>query len=103
MKFSNLISNRLFSRDVVLTFIGAAIGWAISHFYYVQSLADMKMAAFERNRINELMLRGIESVGTIKYHRDSSGKIMGVAIDLKGAAASAATASGTLQTDEAQK
>lgn len=103
MKFLHLITNRLFSRDMVLTFIGAAIGWAISHFYYVQSLADMEMDAVERKRIEELMLRGIESVGTIKYQRDSSGKIMGVVIELKGAATSSATASGALQTNGTQK
>lgn len=103
MKFLHLITNRLFSRDVVLTYIGAAIGWAISHFYYVQSLADMKIDAVEQKRIEELMFRGIESVGTIKYQRDASGKIVGVVIELKGAATASATASGALQTNGAQK
>ena len=77
MKFLHLITNSLFSRDVVLTLIGVAIGWAISHFYYVQSLADMKTDSVERKRIEELMLRGIESIGMIKYQRDSSGKRAG--------------------------
>jgi len=96
VKFLKLISSRVFSRDVVLTFIGAAIGWAISHFYYLQSLADMKEDAVERRRIEELILRGIESVGAIKYQRDPSGKILGVVIELKGAASASAAASGTL-------
>lgn len=103
MKILHLITTRLFSRDVVLTLIGAAIGWAISHFYYVQSLADMKRDAAERGRMEGLMLRGIESVGTIKYQRDSTGKIMGVVIELKGAATASATASGALQTNGAKK
>lgn len=103
MEFLHFITHRLYSRDVVLTLIGVAIGWAISYFYYVQSLADMKMDAIERSRINELMLRGIESVGTIKYRRDSSGKVMGVVIELKGAATASATASGALQTNGVQK
>ena len=107
MKFLHLITNSLFSRDVVLMLIGiaigAAIGWEISHFYYVQALTDMKRDAAERSRMEELMLRGIESVGTIKYQRDSTGKIMGVAIELKGAATASATASGALQTNGAQK
>jgi len=103
VKFLHLITNSLFSRDVVLTLIGAATGWAISHFYFVQSLADMKTDAIERKRIEELMLRGIESVGAIKYQRDASGKITGVVIELKGAATASATASGSLQTNGAQK
>ena len=97
MKYLHLITSRLFSRDVVITFIAVAIGWAISHFYYLQSVADMKTDSVERERINELTLRGIESIGTIKYQRDSSGKILGVVIELKGAATASATASGSLQ------
>lgn len=107
MKLLHFITNSMTSRDVLLalfgTIFGAAVSWAISHFYYVQALEDMERDAAERSRVEELVLRGIESFGTVKYHRDSSGKIMGVVIDLKGAATASATASGALQTNGVQK
>jgi len=70
-------------RDVVLTVIGLIAGLAISHFYYAKSIRDMKADVDERKRIEGLMLRGIESIGTIKYNRDHEGNVKGVVIDLK--------------------
>lgn len=46
--------------------------------------------------MEELVLRGIESVGNIKYSRDASGKVVGVVIELKGSASASATATGDL-------
>lgn len=85
--------------DVILMIVGALIGWAISHFYYVKSLNDLKIDAEERKRVEELIFRGIESIGTIKYTRDTSGKIKGVVIELRGAAISNASATGDLTVD----
>lgn len=86
----------LLRMDVILTIAGAIAGWAISHIYYLKSLNDFKADAEEKKRIDELVLRGIESIGTIKYSRDSSGKITGVIIELAGTARGSASASGTL-------
>jgi len=82
--------------DAILMIIGALIGWTISHFYYVKSLNDFKVDAEEKKRVDELIFRGIESVGTIKYTRDASGKVKGVVIELRGAAVSNASATGDL-------
>ena len=82
--------------DVLLTILGALLGWGVSHLYYLKSLNDLKADAEERRRMEELVLRGIESVGNIKYSRDAAGKIVGVVIELKGSAASSATATGDL-------
>ena len=103
MTVIRMVASTLFSRDVVLMLIGATVGWGISYYFYERSLSDMKKDALGRKRIEDLMLRGIESVGTIKYQRDSLGNIVGVTIELKGAAVSQANATGTLQTGETRK
>ncbi len=46
--------------------------------------------------MEELVLRGIESVGSIKYSRDATGKIVGIVIELKGSATSSTSATGDL-------
>ncbi len=82
--------------DIFLTILGALIGWAVSHYYYLKALNDVKADAEERRRVEDLVLRGIESVGNIKYSRDESGKVVGVVIELKGSASASATATGDL-------
>jgi hypothetical protein len=52
----------------------------------------MKADAEERERVNGYLLQRIESIGTIKYSRDATGKLKGVEIILKGSAE--ATAAG---------
>ncbi len=78
--------------DVLLTILGALLGWGVSHLYYLKSLNDLKADAEERRRMEELVFRGIESVGNIKYSRDAAGKIVDIVIELKGSAVSSATA-----------
>jgi hypothetical protein len=58
--------------------VGILAGWGVSHYYYVRSLDDMKIDADERRRIEELILRGIEAIGTIEYTRDASGRVIGL-------------------------
>lgn len=87
-------------RDVSLTILGGFAGWAISHFYYLRALEDMRIDAGERARVENLILRGIEDVGNIKYSRDSSGKVLGVAIELRGHANAQSTASGKFGSNE---
>ena len=82
--------------DIFLTILGALIGWGVSYAYYLKALNDVKADAEERRRVEELVLRGIESVGNIKYSRDASGKVVGVVIELKGSASASATATGDL-------
>lgn len=91
-----VVSRGMMRRDILLTLVGALFGWGISHYYYVESLNDMKAEAKEQKRINDLILRGIESAGTIKYSRDASGKITGVSIELRGKSTASASASGKL-------
>lgn len=89
--------------DIFLAILGAIIGWGISHFYYTKSISDLKADVEERRRMEELILRGIESIGEIRYSRDASGKVVGVAIELDGAAISNATATGNLTVRPADK
>jgi hypothetical protein len=86
------------SRDVTLTFIGALAGLACSHIYYLMSESDLKADAEERKRVEVLIIRGIESLETIKYARDPAGKVTGVTIELKAVAAGSASATGDLST-----
>ena len=84
------------SRDIVLTVLSALAGWAISHIYYVRALHDMKADTDEHRKVDALVFRGIEAIGNLKYSRDASGKVMGVAIELRGHASSGAVATGNL-------
>lgn len=94
--FRKLASRRMLRMDIFLTILGALIGWGVSHVYYWKALNDVKADAEERQRVEELVLRGIESVGDIKYSRDASGKVVGVVVELKGSASASATATGDL-------
>ena len=78
------------------TVLGALIGWGITHLYYVQAVNDMKADAEERRRESELLFRGIEDIGNLKYARDASGKVVGVVIELRGQASAKVTATGSL-------
>ncbi|MBX9905502.1 MAG: hypothetical protein K2Y31_14205 [Burkholderiales bacterium] len=93
-------------RDVLMTIVGIAvgavvgglIGWVTSHAYYLKALDDARADAKERQREHELTLRGIESIGTIKYDRDAKGKISGVVIELQAHAAASASATADIST-----
>lgn len=86
-------------RDIALTVLGTLAGLGISHLYYVRALNDMKAEADERRRVDELVFRGIEAVGDLRYFRDASGKVLGVAIELRGQASGEATATGNLSAE----
>ncbi|PCI69926.1 MAG: hypothetical protein COB26_00020 [Piscirickettsiaceae bacterium] len=57
----------------------------------------------EAKRVTQLLFRGIESLGTIKYSRDNSGKITGVKIELSGQAVGSASTSSTLTNAPSKK
>lgn len=84
-------------RDIVLTVVGALAGGAISHVYYVRALGDMKVDAAERGRVDELIFRGIEAIGDLKYARDTTGRVIGVAIELRSVASAQALGTGALR------
>lgn len=92
------VRRALGTRDVILAVASLFLGWLIAHGYYLRALADMQADAEERQRVNELVLRGIESVGTVKYARDASGKVTGVSVQLTGEARSTSRAEGELTT-----
>lgn len=83
-------------RDVVLTIVGALAGWGISHIYYLRAIDDMKADAEERRRVEELVFRGIEAVGNLRYARDGTGKVIGVVVELHSQAAGRVKATGSL-------
>lgn len=87
LDFPNLIAG---------TLLGAVIGWVISAYYYQKSLDDAKVSALERERVDQLLLKGIESVGTIKYARDANGNIRGVSIELRADATASTSGSASL-------
>ena len=82
--FARILRSTSMPRDVLLTLVGAALGLAISHLYYMKSTSDMRGDVEERKRIDELILRGIENVGSMNYIHDDSGKVIGVKIQLRG-------------------
>lgn len=83
-------------RDSALAAIGILAGWGITHAYYLSAVRDLQSDARERKQVEALLLRGIESVGTIHYARDVDGKVTGIQIEFRGVAAASASASGTL-------
>lgn len=103
MKYLKLGVEAITTRGVVISIIffvlGSVSSWWMSAYFYEKSLNDSKAGAEQAERMNALILRGIESIGTIEYSRDSSGKIYGVKIELSGATSNNSAATGTL-TDE---
>lgn len=83
-------------RDTTLAALGILGGWAVAQVYYIKSLESVRADVAELKRMHQLTLRGIESIGTIRYARDSGGDVTGVGILLKGSATAGAAASGTL-------
>ncbi len=92
----NWVRKASIPRDIILTVVSALVGWAISHYYYVRALDDMKADAEERRRVEELVFRGIEAVGNLRYSRDPAGRVVGVVIELRGNASAEATTKGDL-------
>ena len=88
------------TRDIALTvygtLAGALLGWGLTHWYYVKALSDMRADAQERERLSELILRGIESVGTIRYARDPAGRVLGITIELRAEGKAAAAGDAAL-------
>lgn len=84
--FSKILKSAFLPRDVLLTLVGAILGLVISHFYYLKAVSDMRADVEERKRIDDLIFRGIESVGSMGYVRDDAGKVVGVKIQLRAAA-----------------
>jgi len=83
-------------RDIALTAVSVLLGWALAHAYYVRALHDLQADAKERQRVEDLLLRGVESVGTVHYVRDARGKVTGIEVQLRGIASAGATATGSL-------
>lgn len=78
------------------TILGAAVGWITSIHFYEKSLNDAKTGALEKERVDQLILRGIESIGTIKYARDANGNIQSISIELNANASASASGSASL-------
>jgi hypothetical protein len=71
-------------------------GLGVTHLYYVVQQSDAQAEAEDQRRMMDLVLRGVESVGNIKFLRDTSGKVVSVSIELRGQAISQSTATGSL-------
>lgn len=76
--------------------LGALASLAITHWYNLKALRDMRAEVNERRGVDESVFRGIESVGSIKYSRDTIGRDIGVAVELHGQASADANATGAL-------
>lgn len=95
-RLGGFVSKLFSSRDVILTVVSVLIGLAISHVYYRQSIKELASDAEARKREADLILRGVESIGTIQYQRDATGKVTGVKIELRGSASGTSIATGSL-------
>lgn len=100
MKIISVFVEVITARDVVIsiifTILGLILSGLMSVYFYQKALNDAKESAQEAERMNQLILRGIEGKGTVEYEHDSSGKIVGVKISLSGTTSARATATGTL-------
>jgi hypothetical protein len=63
---------------------------------FVVPLALQFADTAERRHTEQLVLRGLESTGTVHYVRDSEGVVTGIDIQLRGSATTGAATSGTL-------
>lgn len=93
---SRILTGTSIPRDVLLTLAGALLGLGTSHLYYLKAVSDMRADVEEKKRINELIFRGIENVGSMNYVRDDAGKVIGVQIQLRGAGQAQTSGSATL-------
>jgi hypothetical protein len=93
---SRILTSTSIPRDVLLTLVGALLGLGTSHLYYLKAVSDMRADVEERKRIDELIFRGIENVGSMNYVRDDAGKVIGVQIQLHGGGQAQASGSATL-------
>lgn len=72
---SRILTSTSIPRDVLLTLVGALLGLGTSHLYYLKAVSDMRADVEERKRIDELIFRGIENVGSMNYVRRANGII----------------------------
>ncbi len=79
----------LTARDIVVSVVFFILG-LVTNWY------SGRESAAEAERVNQLILRSIETIGTVIYSRDSSGKIVDIKIKLSGQASGNVTATGTL-------
>jgi hypothetical protein len=93
---SKIFTSTSIPRDIFLTLVGGLIGLATSHVYYLRAVSDMQGDAAERKRVEELIFRAIENIGSMNYVRDEAGKVVGVQIQFHGSAQAHASGSATL-------
>jgi hypothetical protein len=75
--------------------VGGVITWLVSRFYYVRASKDLAKEAEKLRALTELMLRGMESAGWVKYNRDARGEPTGIIFEKSGGVTSHPSGSGT--------
>ena len=88
------------ARDILLSVIGllagVVISWGISAHFYKKAIDDSRLAAEKASREFNLLARGIESLGSVSYVRDSAGNVISVKIALDAHAQGNGTGTGDL-------
>jgi type II secretory pathway component PulJ len=74
--------------------VGGAITWLVSRSYYLRASEDLTKEANNLRHLTELMLRGMEAAGWVKYNRNAEGKPVGIIFEDSGGAIGHLSASG---------
>ena len=62
--------------------VGGLITWLVARIYYVRASKDLTREAAELQRLNNLLLRGMEHAELVELNRDEQNKIVGFVIKL---------------------
>lgn len=68
--------------NIVPVLIGAAVTWLVTWLYYKKAGDKLMQEATELRRLTNLVLHSLEDAGLVKLKRDTSGKIIGLIIEL---------------------
>jgi Tfp pilus assembly protein PilW len=82
---------------VVSIVVGSLITWLVSRAYYLRASEDLTKEASNLRQLTELMLRGMEAAGWVKFNRDSNGKPTGIIFEDSGTAVLHASSSSTAE------
>jgi Tfp pilus assembly protein PilW len=76
--------------------VGGVITWLVSRSYYLRASEDLTKESNNLRQITELMLRGMEAAGWVKYNRDpEDNRPIGIIFEDSGGATSHLSGSGT--------
>jgi len=70
--------------NLVFLFVGAAITFLVSRYYYKRASEDLMKKASKLIKKIDLILRAMEEAGAVEWNKDEQGNIIGIVLKLSG-------------------